>query len=236
MKKIVIILSICLVGIIVYIYWPGYVVFMGKVYYNRISEGGGFKHVCVNANAQTFRVDKSHPAYAMDENNAYYFGEKISASDGLTFEILCGSYQKDINHVYYQNHIIPSADPTTFKASPWDSAGVEPLCFAEDKYDFYYCGNPIGVHDRDSFKQYYIGGYLWGCDSSYCYCQNNKSMIRSRESFKVLKSGIYAKDGESVFFLGKIIEGADGKTFRETKLFCGEDKNGKYDMGHRTNQ
>ena len=154
----------------------------------------------------------------------------------LTFEVLCGSYQKDINHVYYQNHIIPSADPTTFKASPWDSAGFEPLRFAEDKYDFYYCGNPIGVHNRDSFKQYYVGGYLWGCDSSYCYCQNNKSVIKSCIYFTVLESGLYAKDNECVFFLGKIIEGADGKTFRETKLFCGEDKNRKYEMGHRTNQ
>lgn len=152
----------------------------------------------------------------MDKNKAYYYGKPIFDSNGATFEILQGGYQKDKNHVYYQNRIIPSADPKSFRDSPWDSSGHEYIRFAEDKYDFYYCRTPLGVNEKEKFKQWYINGYLWGIDTKYCYCQDNKCEIGDYDSFKVLGSGTYAVDNKFVFFLGKIVDGADPKSFEET--------------------
>lgn len=231
MKRVIGIIAICFVGLIVYVCRPGYVVFMDYVCYNHISEGVGFRRIQMDADARTFKVDKEYSAYGIDKNRAYYFGKPILESDGESFKILDGSYQKDKNHVYYKNNIIPSADPQTFIDAPWDSTGHEPLCFAKDKNDFYYCGNPIGVSNRKSFKQWYVNGYLWGVDSCYCYFRNQKCRIKGYDKFKVLSSGLYAKDDEHVFYLGNIVEGADPQSFYETEIFRGKDKNGDYNQG-----
>lgn len=234
MKKIFLFLSTGLITLILYECRPGYVVILNKVYYNHISEGVGYERINMNADAKSFTVEKEFPAYGMDKNKAYYFGKPIFGSDGATFKILSGGYQKDKNNVYYQNRIIPYADSKTFKEAPTDSSGHEYIRFAEDVYDFYYCGTPLRTTNKKEFRQWYINGYLWGIDTRYCYCQNKKSEIGDYNSFKVLSSGTYAKDKEYVFFLGKIVDGADPKSFEETTIFCGKDKNRTYKMGKPT--
>lgn len=236
MKKVIPFLFLSFICLTLYECKPGYVVFLDKVYYNNISEGSGFERINMNADAKSFKVDKEHPLYGMDKNKAYYLGKAIFGSDGATFKILRGGYQKDRNNVYYLNRIIPYADPKTFKEAPTDSSGHEHIRFAEDIHDFYYCGTPLGVNNKKKFKQWYLNGYLWGVDTKYCYCQNQKSEIGDYDSFKVLSSGAYAKDSEHVFFLGKIVVGADPKSFEETTIFCGRDKNRTYDMGKPTIQ
>lgn len=234
MKNFFLFFTLVFICLILYECRPGYVVFMNNVYYNHISEGVGYKRINMSADAKSFMVDKECPAYGMDKIKVYYFGKPIIGSDGATFKILQGSYQKDKNNVYFQNRIIPYADPKTFKDAPTDSSGHEYIRFAEDVHDFYYCGTPLGVKNKNNFKQWYLNGYLWGIDSIYCYCQNQKSKIGDYDSFKVLSSGTYAKDNEHVFFLGKNVAGADPKSFVETTMFCGKDKNRTYNMGKPT--
>lgn len=212
---------------------PGYVTFCGYVYYNKINEAVGYKRIYMDADAQTFRVDAHWPEYGMDKKHAYFLGRQISGSDGMTFEILQGGYQKDKNHVYFRNYIIPNADPSSFKDAPTEESGHEYIRFAEDQNDFYYCATPLGIKDKKQFRQWYVNGYLWGLDAKYCYCQNNICEINDYKSFKVLDSGLYAKDDVHVYFLGKVVEGADPISFKETDIFRGEDINGKYDLGHR---
>ena len=231
-KAIIILIAIIICLAALYQCRPGYVVFMDKVYFNQISEGAGFNRIRIySADARTFRVHKEWSEYDMDKNKAYFFAKPIFGSDGPTFELLQGNYQKDKNHVYYSNRIIESADVASFKAFPIDSLGHSPVRFSEDKNDFYYCGIPIGVYDRESFRQLYVKDNLWGYDSKYCYYEENKCEISGLKHFKVFESGLYAKDSIHVFYCGKLVEGADAETFQETEIFRGKDKYGSYDMG-----
>lgn len=210
---------------------PGYNVRFGRVFYQYISEGRGFERIDMNADAKTFKIDEDCPQYGMDQYKAYYFGEPIYGSDGKTFQILTGAYQKDKNHVYYQNHIIRSADPSTFISPLIDSISHEPISFAKDKNDVYYCGKPLYVINRDSFTEYVVQGNVWGIDSEYCYCRDKQCRIQDYPSFQILRDGLYAKDSICVYYEAEVVEGADPSTFQVTTIFQAKDKNHHYDMG-----
>jgi len=48
-------------------------------------------------------------------NKIFYMGSEIIDADTETFSIISGQFTKDDKHVYWQEHIVTDADPSTFK-------------------------------------------------------------------------------------------------------------------------
>lgn len=215
-------------------YKPGrYSIRFGNVYYQFLSEGAGFARYKLDADAKTFKIYMDNPTYGTDKNSAYHFEHKINGSHGPSFILLKGNYQKDKNHVYYRDRIVPHADPKTF-IGPLieDENSSTPRSYAEDRYDFYHEGLPIHVYDKETFRQIYYGsGKLWGIDSKYYYYGHHRQQINDPKSFKILDYGLYAKDKYTVYFKNEIVDGADPATFHVTSLVDGADKYGIYRWG-----
>ena len=134
-------------------YKPGrYSIRFGNVYYQFLSEGAGFARYKLDADAKTFKIYMDNPTYGTDKNSAYHFEHKINGSHGPSFILLKGNYQKDKNHVYYRDRIVPHADPKTF-IGPLieDENSSTPRSYAEDRYDFYHEGLPIHVYDKETY-------------------------------------------------------------------------------------
>lgn len=61
--------------------------------------------------------------YGLFKGNIYYWSnimlgdtpQKLKNVDKKTFTVLSGGYAKDKNHVYYENKILPGADPKDFR-------------------------------------------------------------------------------------------------------------------------
>ena len=63
--------------------------------------------------------------YSKDKNNVYYEDEIIPRADPTTFEVLNNYYTKDKNNVYYYRDIIVGADPTTFEVLSYIAYGID---------------------------------------------------------------------------------------------------------------
>lgn len=65
--------------------------------------------------AESFHIDKSHTAWAMDNQCVYYEGISFVPEDIDTFETISSWYAKDALKVYYEGRIVEGADPESFE-------------------------------------------------------------------------------------------------------------------------
>lgn len=127
--------------------------------------------------------------YSKDDIHAFYNGVLISGADAKTFDfIYTGAfyqeYAKDKNHVYYKGDIIVGADSRTFKS------------LARHTYVFPGTG-PYGVDGQHAF---YGTEMIQGAD------------VQTFDAWSTDTPG-YAKDKNRVYFEGKVVPGANPKTF-----------------------
>ena len=212
----------------------GYTKIFEKVYYHYSYGEGGYKFFDFGADASSFKQDSWYEEFGTDCNYAYFRAKRIKESDGPSFKILDYWYQKDKNHVYYNQNIIEGADPLTFSSPNTDYDNNMQSSYAEDKNDFYYKDKSLHVVNKKGFKQFFYGfDQLWGIDGNHYYYQEKRCNIADPKSFIIL-DGIYAKDKLKVYYKNTILEGADASSFKTTSIFKGEDKYSKYNMGKKT--
>lgn len=147
-------------------------------------------------------------------------------ADASSFEAVKDWLGKDNEHVWYKQEWIEGADPASIKADK------EPFC--HDANDYYHQSTAMQVSDMKSFK--FISGtpHLLGKDKNYGYTANGRFEIADYKSFGKLGYR-HAKDNKYVYYLGKVVEGADPSTFKEDDIEAslGRDKHGIYQSTHR---
>jgi hypothetical protein len=164
--------------------------------------------------------------YAKDKNNVYLpdqFGnvDVISSAEPKTFTFLgytnvladpnsspdpfYGFYGKDKSHVFYASHLITEAD-TSFTFIRDAQGGF--TSYARDKAHIYNAWTGTPIQDADVATFVVLG--LYAKDKNHVYAYEPDSM-------------------ESVFTIGKVLEGADPSTFQ---LVAGNSKYDAMDANH----
>lgn len=182
------------------------------------------------ANPNTFKILTD--MFSTDGQYYYYNGKLLDLPiDTQTFEIINPQYSKDKNHVYYHTNyshsIIENADPSTFRHIINN--------YYKDRNHVYYHGNYniliIENADPNTFE-YVVNHY--SKDKNFVYFDHRKlvdsKVFPSANQVEVINTpnniinNIYLKDTKHVFHYGRLIKGADPKTF---ELIIDQDKSGK---------
>ena len=184
-----------------------------------------------------------------DKKDYYFEGAPLHVKDMETFEIVEFNeyclWAKDSKCGYYDSTHIEGIDYETFK-----SAGT---FVAKDKNHVYRFGKVLPLADPETFEEI-EGGYMkdkdrvWYMDSimpdaegksvesSWSYAWDSKHvwyngrLLKGADpkTFEVLKSGYYAKDAKHVWYHDEIVKGADAASFKDDGDMIGHDKNQKY--------
>jgi hypothetical protein len=157
-------------------------------------------------------VDRSPTSYLRNGSDIYYVGINsftnegyssiLPAADAVSFVPIYSqppstrlSFGKDGKNVFFDNELIPAADPATFEIVEL-SSGV-PTEYQKDKNTVYFCGddcNPVITGGG-------IPAPVSGADPA------------TFDSLPGAQFTSFAGDHEHVYYYGKIVYGADPKTF-----------------------
>lgn len=170
----------------------------GQVYL----KGDGFVYlddILSDVDAKTFAIIKNsgyikdkNAIFAIKADGAHRWASRVDGADMSSFAGAGGSYGKDRNHVFFEERIVESADPSTFVAEEQD-AGVG---YAKDKQHVFFEDRTIS--DRpNSFRLIF--------PPSTGYFSSQGSVVSDFY--------YYATDDDKVFLNGKKIDGADPITF-----------------------
>ena len=161
---------------------------------------------------KTLQSFENYAEYSKDKNNVYYDFQKIEGADIKTFEPDGYSIGKDKKGVYYKTHKINGIDV--------NSTEVLENEFYKDKNNIYYRNKKLENFKPENFEV--ISSSLVGqnedCyyftedenDNTKFFLLENKNV--DAETFEVLDEE-YTKDKNNVYYKGKILKGADVKTF-----------------------
>jgi hypothetical protein len=148
-----------------------------------------------------------------DEGNG--FQEQIVDADIESFKPISGNrdlYAKDKTHVFYLARIIVGADPETFELikSP---KNVQSDVYAKDAKHVYKYGKAIELADPKTFK---LLDYGYSQDSQTVFFDEKPIKEADPSTFYVKSFEEYVAfgmDSSHVYDYGKIVVGADPKTF-----------------------
>ena len=161
---------------------------------------------------KTLQSFENYAEYSKDKNNVYYDFQKIEGADIKTFEPEGFFIGKDKKGVYYKTHKINGIDV--------NSTEVLENEFYKDKNNIYYRNKKLENFKPENFEV--ISSSLVGQNEDFYYFtedeNNNTKFILlenknvDAETFEVLDEE-YTKDKNNVYYRGKILKGADVKTF-----------------------
>ncbi|MFA6417085.1 MAG: DKNYY domain-containing protein [Patescibacteria group bacterium] len=176
-----------------------------------------------------------NPIYTKDKDRVFAVCKEIIGADPETFELISG-YAKDKNYAYIYENRIEGSDGKTFEVL---SNG-----FNKDKNNFYLGAKRIDV----DYLTFTIGQCYSKDKNNVYYNSNFNSQVQVNPIIKVadVKSfkelgDCYANDAYNVFFIGRVIEGADTNSFEIAntdktyihRTYDAVDNNFKYKSGKR---
>lgn len=161
---------------------------------------------------KTLQSFENYAEYSKDKNNVYYDFQKIEGADIKTFEPEGFFIGKDKTGVYYKTHKINGIDT--------NSTEVLENEFYKDKNNIYYRNKKLENFKPENFEV--ISSSLVGQNEDFYYFTEDKNnntkfiLLENKnvdaETFEVLDEE-YTKDKNNVYYKGKILKGADVKTF-----------------------
>lgn len=154
---------------------------------------------------------------------------KLPGADPNTFKVISMEYSKDKNHVYMSwGDSILGADPATFELLSYEN---KLPAYAKDSKSVYYFGKQIKGADAGSFVAFGHDSAHYAKDNQYAYFED-KPFKADVATFKILNMESsyesFAIDKDAVYYLGKILPGADSETFVMLGEFYSKDKNFVY--------
>jgi hypothetical protein len=166
--------------------------------------------------------------YAKDHNQVYYYNQILKSADPLTFEALLLNYAKDQKQVYMGPYIASeNVDPGSLKFINWlvyrDKRGI--YCFQKKIND-----NPNAKLQVLYFPFLLIDGKIFACNEGAIEnadLETFRPINLITENGKVLSYG-YAKDQNSIYWMNKVIKGADRESFEPLYFTYSQDKNNIY--------
>ena len=161
---------------------------------------------------KTLQSFENYAEYSKDKNNVYYDFQKIEGADIKTFEPDGYSIGKDKTGAYYKTHKINGIDV--------NSTEVLENEFYKDKNNIYYRNKKLENFKPENFEV--ISSSLVGQNEDFYYFTEDENdntkffLLENKnvdaETFEVLDEE-YTKDKNNVYYKGKILKGADVKTF-----------------------
>lgn len=161
---------------------------------------------------KTLQSFENYAEYSKDKNNVYYDFQKIEGADIKTFEPDGYSIGKDKTGVYYKTHKINGIDI--------NSTEVLENEFYKDKNNIYYRNKKLENFKPENFEV--ISSSLVQQNEDFYYFTEDENdntkffLLENKnvdaETFEVLDEE-YTKDKNNVYYKGKILKGADVKTF-----------------------
>ena len=161
---------------------------------------------------KTLQPFENYAEYSKDKNNVYYDFQKIEGADIKTFEPEGFFIGKDKKGVYYKTHKINGIDV--------NSTEVLENEFYKDKNNIYYRNKKLENFKPENFEV--ISSSLVGQNEDFYYFTEDENdntkffLLENKnvdaETFEVLDEE-YTKDKNNVYYKGKILKGADVKTF-----------------------
>ena len=140
--------------------------------------------------------------FGIDDDFVYLEGKKIPESTARYWQKINDKFSKDQKHVYFLNRLIQGANPSTF-------IHVSD-CFSKDNKSVFFQEHILPEADAQQW-QLITGTEYSNTNEHAYYCEKILPDVHL-PSFEVLNS-IYAKDANFVYCRGKIIQGADSKSF-----------------------
>ena len=199
------------------------------------------------ANPETFgSVDKGDfgLGYASDGINVYYKSKKLDGADPVSFaahmprnyiqsgfgpdNVEWEGMASDKKHVYSHGKTVVGADASTFEY-------VRTISGRSTRY----AKDALHVYSQLSVDGEYVTEQLKNSDApTFALLNNTKNTEEGYMEGGMQYSGTgvqYAKDKNNVYYIGKILEGADSETFvtpvPDGNNFTGKDKNHVYSGG-----
>jgi hypothetical protein len=126
-------------------------------------------------------------------------------------------YGKDVNHVYFEGHIVPEADPATFRLEK---------AFGVDKNHVFYNGVIMPDVDVPTFTTQMPMHFAKDKNRVY-YCAQILPDV-DLETFEVFPDSAYAQDKNHIYFMNEILNDVDRETFKIASWQEASDKYGKF--------
>jgi len=182
----------------------------GKIYYVFYSfgQGGWNERIVENADTNSFEtIDSNENLYGKDKSNVYYNNEIIPGADPKTFKYIKEGYAIDKNKAYYYKDSIENSSSKQFK--------VIDGYFSKDIKNVYFTTKPLNVCSVNNFdfvyKDVQHNWSRWSTDGCFYYINDIKVPSNDYENIVVYKgSHGFSKDSKYVYYKNKKITYAKG--------------------------
>lgn len=193
-----------------------------------------------NADVETFL---SLPGGGWRDKDQIVDYEHHKDADPVTFEAIFGEiYAKDKNHVYYNAEIMPGVDPESFKILSTVEGHIR---YVTDSKNI-YCPEtneiiPISLSNFEVLNSFYAKNStqaLYKCsvfipgdtgtlvalkyehakDSQNVYYEGRILMGADPKTYELTLNSRYTKDKDTVFYHDRIVQNADPKTFVPNRM------------------
>lgn len=156
--------------------------------------------------------------YGKDKNIVYYKDKVLEGVDPKSFEVLGRGYSKDNKNVFYYSSKIDGLDVASAELVDIDHLSALGHDYIKDKNSIYYKDKKLeGIDPRDFMvldnrhsKAIYVKNYYG------VYYNEDKIVEADKDSFVIIDKDdkSFSKDNYNVYLKGKVISGADPKTFK----------------------
>ncbi|WP_221801513.1 DKNYY domain-containing protein [Oceanobacter mangrovi] len=147
--------------------------------------------------------------YGKDDKHVYYRGHIIPLADPATFRLLAKNYGADSNRVYIEKKIIEGADPATTVIVQ----GSKHLEYAKDASNVYVNEKPLNPCDLATFRAIEEKSFNWSRDDRCVYYDEHTLPNVDASNFRFVKYK-YATDGERVYYADKLLTEANAASFK----------------------
>ena len=163
---------------------------------------------------------ESARGYAATDSHVYHNGQIIGRADARTFELFKPEVgiTRDKRFVYFNDEVIPGADPKSFEQ-------VSGYTF-KDKSGVYAEGKKVTGLRAASVRASEFGTYL--VDSAAVFKQGRPLAQRDPATFVELQPQ-WTKDKTAVYYNDEPVPQIDAASFKTTSLDRGEDRNYRYE-------
>jgi len=188
-----------------------------KVYYVFFSfgNGGWNEKVIENADINSFvKIDSDENLFGKDNKNVYFNNEIIPGADPKTFKHIKNGYAIDKKRAYYYNDSIANSSSKEFK--------IIDGYFSKDYKDVYYTTMPLKVCSLKNFKFVFNDNEnnweRWSTDGCFYYFNNFKVPSKDYKNITIFKgSAGISKDRKSVYIKDRnIYYNEQGKRILDT--------------------
>ena len=199
----------------------------------------------LNSNLIFSENKKLNENYGIEDGEVYYINRKIEGADAKTFEVFeDDEYAKDKKNIYYGDKVLNEADPKSFKSLSKISSGL-----GKDKNNLYFFEDKVNNIDiktleimTDEFSIYlkdkngvyilfsYNGGLPVDLDNGIISPKILKNV--DKQTFQLIGGG-YSKDKNSVYYIGKKIDGVAPQNFKVLKDYIFTDGKNVYLYGEK---